>query len=271
MFQRFFNDFCLFAFFQVFYARKIWSKIIFFWWQSWNSSAIAPVSHGPWEIEYADSVLKHFLCYYRCWKQLCWFIFLWKLIHFTKLSFEIEVFTFEIFTVHFDQFNWSLLNKSIKKSYWPQLLNSSVITNVHLCIMCGFLIFNRVRVQNPFSFTYSFSLSFSGLWNLVFLFSNLSLVFLMPFAYFFTESEGFAGSKKVRNVISVTGNANTEHLNSVLCLMSIWYVFSPLKGHYGASLWDCCNAAAAQSAGPGHFLGGISPHPSQHCPWESLW
>lgn len=38
---------------------------------------------------------------------------------------------------------------------------------------------------------------FSGLWNLVFLFSNLSLVFLMPFAYFFTESEGFAGFKKV--------------------------------------------------------------------------
>ncbi|NWJ11694.1 LMBRL protein, partial [Crypturellus undulatus] len=36
-----------------------------------------------------------------------------------------------------------------------------------------------------------------GLWNLVFLFSNLSLVFLMPFAYFFTEAEGFAGSKKV--------------------------------------------------------------------------
>ena len=38
----------------------------------------------------------------------------------------------------------------------------------------------------------------SGLWNLVFLFSNLSLVFLMPFAYFFTESEGFVGCKKVR-------------------------------------------------------------------------
>ncbi|KAJ8258967.1 hypothetical protein COCON_G00179790 [Conger conger] len=34
------------------------------------------------------------------------------------------------------------------------------------------------------------------LWNLVFLFSNLSLVFLLPFAYFFTESEGFVGSKK---------------------------------------------------------------------------
>ncbi|KAJ1160755.1 hypothetical protein NDU88_001248 [Pleurodeles waltl] len=35
-----------------------------------------------------------------------------------------------------------------------------------------------------------------GLWNLIFLFSNLSLVFLMPFAYLFTEAEGFAGSKK---------------------------------------------------------------------------
>ncbi|KAI4806832.1 hypothetical protein KUCAC02_017630 [Chaenocephalus aceratus] len=37
-----------------------------------------------------------------------------------------------------------------------------------------------------------------GLWNLVSLFSNLCLFVLMPFAYFFLESEGFAGSKKVR-------------------------------------------------------------------------
>ncbi|NXW93593.1 LMBRL protein, partial [Alopecoenas beccarii] len=42
-----------------------------------------------------------------------------------------------------------------------------------------------------------------GLWNLIFLFSNLSLVFLMPFAYFFTESEGFAGSKKVNDSAGV--------------------------------------------------------------------
>lgn len=42
-----------------------------------------------------------------------------------------------------------------------------------------------------------------GLWNLIFLFSNLSLVFLMPFAYFFTESEGFAGSKKVSDPAGV--------------------------------------------------------------------
>lgn len=36
----------------------------------------------------------------------------------------------------------------------------------------------------------------AGLWNLVSLFSNLCLFVLMPFAYFFLESEGFAGSKK---------------------------------------------------------------------------
>uniref|UniRef100_H3D5G6 Limb development membrane protein 1 n=1 Tax=Tetraodon nigroviridis TaxID=99883 RepID=H3D5G6_TETNG len=35
-----------------------------------------------------------------------------------------------------------------------------------------------------------------GLWNLVSLSSNLCLFVLMPFAYFFLESEGFAGSKK---------------------------------------------------------------------------
>lgn len=35
-----------------------------------------------------------------------------------------------------------------------------------------------------------------GLWNYVFLFSNLSLFILLPFAYLFTESEGFFGHRK---------------------------------------------------------------------------
>ncbi|XP_064594888.1 limb region 1 protein homolog [Liolophura sinensis] len=35
-----------------------------------------------------------------------------------------------------------------------------------------------------------------GLWNHIFLFSNVALFILMPFAYFFTESEGFSGSRK---------------------------------------------------------------------------
>lgn len=35
-----------------------------------------------------------------------------------------------------------------------------------------------------------------GMWKYVFLFSNLSLFFLLPFAYFLPESEGFSGSKR---------------------------------------------------------------------------
>ncbi|XP_040834551.1 protein LMBR1L isoform X4 [Ochotona curzoniae] len=55
-----------------------------------------------------------------------------------------------------------------------------------LYILCHIFL---TRFKRPAEFT-------TGLWNLVFLFSNLSLIFLMPFAYFFTESEGFAGSRK---------------------------------------------------------------------------
>jgi len=36
-----------------------------------------------------------------------------------------------------------------------------------------------------------------GLWNQVFLGSNCCLFVLLPFAYFFSEAEGFSGSKKV--------------------------------------------------------------------------
>ncbi|XP_054153171.1 protein Lilipod-like [Oppia nitens] len=35
-----------------------------------------------------------------------------------------------------------------------------------------------------------------SLWSYVFVFSNISLFILLPFAYFFTESEGFSGSRK---------------------------------------------------------------------------
>ncbi|XP_062396373.1 limb region 1 homolog-like protein [Sardina pilchardus] len=77
-----------------------------------------------------------------------------------------------------------------------------------------------------------------GLWNLVFLFSNLSLVFLMPFAYFFLESEGFAGSKK--GVMSrVYETAVMLLLLSLLVLGMVW-VASALLHHHTArkSLYD---------------------------------
>lgn len=65
-----------------------------------------------------------------------------------------------------------------------------------------------------------------GLWNLVFLFSNLSLVFLMPFAYFFIESEGFAGSRK--GVMARVYEAIVLLLLLALLVMGIVWVASAL-------------------------------------------
>ncbi|KAM4609844.1 limb region 1 homolog-like protein [Polymixia lowei] len=77
-----------------------------------------------------------------------------------------------------------------------------------------------------------------GLWNLVFLFSNLSLVFLMPFAYFFTESEGFAGSKK--GVMARVYEAVVLLLLLALLVLGIVWVASALLHHNMAreSLYD---------------------------------
>ncbi|XP_023777637.1 limb region 1 protein homolog [Cyanistes caeruleus] len=52
-----------------------------------------------------------------------------------------------------------------------------------------------------------------GLWNLASLFSNLCLFVLMPFAFFFLESEGFAGLKKVGK----SGKQMSLRLSSCFC------------------------------------------------------
>uniref|UniRef100_A0A4W5RMJ7 Limb development membrane protein 1-like n=1 Tax=Hucho hucho TaxID=62062 RepID=A0A4W5RMJ7_9TELE len=69
-----------------------------------------------------------------------------------------------------------------------------------------------------------------GLWNLVFLFSNLSLVFLMPFAYFFTESEGFVGCKK-GVMARVYETAVVLLLLTLLVLGMVWVFVALLNNH----------------------------------------
>ena len=44
------------------------------------------------------------------------------------------------------------------------------------------------------------ALIYTGMWNQIFLGSYMSLFVAIPFAYFFMESEGFAGSRKVNCV-----------------------------------------------------------------------
>ncbi|KAK3702877.1 hypothetical protein QZH41_014143 [Actinostola sp. cb2023] len=53
-----------------------------------------------------------------------------------------------------------------------------------------------------------------GLWNQIFLGSYISLFVSMPFAYFFTESEGFAGSRK--GIM-----AKVYETSVVLCLLAV--------------------------------------------------
>uniref|UniRef100_A0A674ECG0 Limb development membrane protein 1-like n=1 Tax=Salmo trutta TaxID=8032 RepID=A0A674ECG0_SALTR len=77
-----------------------------------------------------------------------------------------------------------------------------------------------------------------GLWNLVFLFSNLSLVFLMPFAYFFTESEGFVGCKK-GVMARVYETAVVLLLLTLLVLGMVWVFVALLNNHSAReSLYD---------------------------------
>ncbi|XP_049675489.1 protein LMBR1L isoform X2 [Accipiter gentilis] len=81
-----------------------------------------------------------------------------------------------------------------------------------------------------------------GLWNLVFLFSNLSLVFLMPFAYFFTESEGFAGSKK--GIMARVYETSVVLLLLTLLVLGMVWVASAIVSNNAASrqslydLWE---------------------------------
>ncbi|BFZ06446.1 hypothetical protein BsWGS_09485 [Bradybaena similaris] len=60
------------------------------------------------------------------------------------------------------------------------------------------IISNEVLLLYPDSYYIKWlnSSLIQGLWNHVFFFSNLALFILMPFAYFFTEAEGFSGSRK---------------------------------------------------------------------------
>ncbi|XP_006002229.1 limb region 1 protein homolog isoform X1 [Latimeria chalumnae] len=73
-----------------------------------------------------------------------------------------------------------------------------------------------------------------GLWNLVSLFSNLCLFVLMPFAYFFLESEGFAGLKK--GIKARILETVVMLILLALLILGIVWVASALIGNDAASM-----------------------------------
>ena len=100
---------------------------------------------------------------------------------------------------------------------------------------------NEVLILYPNSYYVKWlnSSLIQGLWNHVFLFSNLSLFVFLPFAYLFTESEGFVGYRK--GVM-----ARVYETVTVLCLLGtlvlgITYVLSALIDYQKSSLHTLLN------------------------------
>ncbi|KAJ4432358.1 hypothetical protein ANN_20977 [Periplaneta americana] len=82
-------------------------------------------------------------------------------------------------------------------SLW--LCTFSLAVSVGSALLLPFSILsNEILLYYPNSYYVKWlnSSLIQGLWNHVFLFSNLSLFVLLPFAYLFTESEGFTGYRK---------------------------------------------------------------------------
>ncbi|KOC68425.1 Protein LMBR1L, partial [Habropoda laboriosa] len=95
---------------------------------------------------------------------------------------------------------------------------------------------NEVLILYPNSYYVKWlnSSLIQGLWNHVFLFSNMSLFVFLPFAYLFTESEGFVGYRK--GVM-----ARVYETVTVLCLLGtlvlgMTYVLSALIDYQKSSL-----------------------------------
>lgn len=65
-----------------------------------------------------------------------------------------------------------------------------------------------------------------GLWNHVFLFSNLSLFVLLPFAYLFAESSGFFGHRK--GIISRAYETFTVFSLLAVVVLGITYIVSAI-------------------------------------------
>ncbi|KAK0172852.1 hypothetical protein PV328_006119 [Microctonus aethiopoides] len=127
-----------------------------------------------------------------------------------------------------------------KISLWLCTVALSVSIGATLLLPIS-IVSNEVLIIYPNSYYVKWlnSSLIQGLWNHVFLFSNLSLFVLLPFAYLFTESEGFVGYKK--GVM-----ARVYETMTVLCLVGVLvlgmiYVLSALIDYQKSNLHTILN------------------------------
>ncbi|XP_026466529.1 protein Lilipod [Ctenocephalides felis] len=100
---------------------------------------------------------------------------------------------------------------------------------------------NEVLILYPNSYYVKWlnSSLIQGLWNHVFLFSNLSLFVLLPFAYLFAESSGFEGTRK--GVLGRAYETVTVLTLLAVVVLGITYVMSALIDKDNSSIQTLLN------------------------------
>ncbi|KAG5899167.1 hypothetical protein JTB14_029002 [Gonioctena quinquepunctata] len=103
------------------------------------------------------------------------------------------------------------------------------------------IIANEVLVNYPNSYYIKWlnSSLIQGLWNYVFLFSNLSLFMFLPFAYLFTESEGFFGHRK--GIMARVYETFTVLALLGCCVLGLTYIISALIDKDNSSIQTILN------------------------------
>jgi len=86
----------------------------------------------------------------------------------------------------------------VLNSFWICVFSLSISIGATLLLPIS-IVSNEVLLLYPRTYYVQWlnGMLIDGLWNLIFVFANLSLFILLPFAYLFIESEGFSGHKKV--------------------------------------------------------------------------
>lgn len=97
------------------------------------------------------------------------------------------------FSRHRDEFRLDL------EEYRPYKISTWICSFTLAISMAAFLLLPVSIITSEITWIHDVKIRESlldGMWKYVFLFSNLSLFFLLPFAYFLPESEGFSGSRR---------------------------------------------------------------------------
>ncbi|XP_044726628.1 protein Lilipod isoform X2 [Chrysoperla carnea] len=125
-------------------------------------------------------------------------------------------------------------------SLWLCTFSLSVAVGAALLLPLSILS-NEVLILYPKSYYVKWlnSSLIQGLWNYVFLFSNLSMFVLLPFAYLFTESEGFVGHKK--GIMSRVYETFTVLSLLAFIVLGLTYVISALIDRDRSSLYMLFN------------------------------